>query len=183
MNASITNVKLLAALAFLVIATSAVPARASDAETSASATAGRGRTGTATATAHYDGDVGFARTDTRTGAVNAARAVAVGFDEDGLSLSISLALAPRRGPAYATNFNLTFDSDGDVSTSVGTSLARGGISRTVSAGGRTGTTPIRTVATSWAGGSTERGGVVRAYSRSLDDEHRGVRVRRVIRIR
>ncbi|MEW6253139.1 MAG: hypothetical protein AB1716_21075, partial [Planctomycetota bacterium] len=90
---------------------------ASDVETSASATGGRYGAGTATGTARYAGDVGFARTDTRTGEVNAARSVAVGVDPNGLSLSWSLALAPNRGPALATNFNMRIGADGQVAAS------------------------------------------------------------------
>ncbi len=135
---------------------------ASDAETSASATAGRGSAGTATGTARYNGDVGFARSDTRTGAVNSARSVAVGVDPDGVSLSFSLALAPNGGPAIATNFNMSIGTDGQVATSNGVSVASGGVVRTATAGGQTGVTPAGASATSVAGGQTLGGGRVNA---------------------
>jgi hypothetical protein len=136
--------------------------RASDAATTASATNGRGGS-SATATARYEGERGFARTDTRTGQVSAARAVAVGVDQGGVSLSVSLAVAPQSGPAYATNFNMSFDLDGGSSFSGGSSLATGGHSRTVSAGGQAGTgCGAKNVST--AGGVTLGGGCVKAHT-------------------
>ncbi len=176
-NLTMTTLTSLAALGFCL------QALASDAKTSASATGGRGRSGTATATARYEGDVGFARTDTRTGNVNLARGVAVGVDEDGLSLSVSLAIAPSSGPAYATNFNLSFERDGDVATSFGTSLATGGTSRTVAVGGQASATSYRPMAMSTASGVSRNGGLVRTYTHSDQYERREVAVRRVIRIR
>ncbi len=158
-------------------------ARASDAETSAAATSGRGRTGTATATARYEGDVGFARTDTRTGAVNVARGVAIGVDEDGISLSVSLAVAPQRGPAYATNFNLSFDTNGDSAASFGTAIATGGTRRTITAGGRAGGTGFQPVSSSMAGGTTHNDGIVRAITHSDRTVHRELVPRRIIRLR
>ncbi len=110
---------------------------ASDADTSATAGPGRYGTGTAAATAHYEGDYGFARTDSRTGAVNLARGVAVGVDEDGISLSLSNALAPRYGPAVATNFSMSIGTDGRVSTSTG--RAESDVPATVSVAGGTNT--------------------------------------------
>lgn len=109
---------------------------ASEAQTSASATGGRNN-GAATATARYDGQVGFARTDTKTGKVNLARGVAVGVDANGLSLSLSHAIAPQHGPAIATNFNMSIGRDGEVNHSVGSAVASGGSDRTVMAGGHT----------------------------------------------
>jgi hypothetical protein len=138
---------------------------ASDAQTSARATGGRGP-GSATATARYEGDVGFARTDTRTGRVNLARGVAVGFDEDGLSLSLSTAVAPRNGPAFATNFNMTIGANGEVATSAGHSNATGGVARTVESGGRATSTPWGSDSAATAGGHTAHGGRVSASTRS-----------------
>ena len=80
-------------VALLSIALLAASASASDARTSASAASNGRRSGTAAASATYKGDVGFARTDTRTGQINLARGVAVGVDDRGLSLSVSTALA------------------------------------------------------------------------------------------
>lgn len=148
----------------LLLAT--IPALASDAETSASATGGRRASGNATATARYEGDVGFARTDTRTGQVNLARGVAVGVDEDGVTVSLSLAVAPKNGPAIATNLNLTFNRDGTTAVSTGHSVATGGAARTVSAGGRSTATHHDAIATSTAAGHTTSGGIVRAVTRS-----------------
>lgn len=142
-------------------------ALAADAETSASAGGFRGsRSGTATATASFDGDVGFTRTDSRSGRVNVARGVAVGFDEDGLSLSISNAIDPRFGPAIATNFNMSIDRDGDVSTSGGLGLVSGPGFRQVTAGGATGTGFVQPHATSFASGDTDARGRVIASTRS-----------------
>lgn len=160
----------------------ATPTLASDAETSATATRGYGRSGTATGMARYEGDLGFARTDTRTGRINAARSVALGVDRDGVSLSVSHAIAPQRGPALAANFNMSIGRNG-TSHSSGHSVARGGLERSVTAGGATtsGTRYSRPVATSIAGGKTSFGGVVRAQTRSHSSpERRIVPVRRVI---
>jgi hypothetical protein len=115
----------------------AAAAFASDAETSATAGPGRYGTGTAGATAHYEGDYGFARTDSRTGQVNVARGVAVGVDEDGISLSLSNALAPRYGPAVATNFNMSIGADGRVSSSTGRAEADGPATVAVAGGTNT----------------------------------------------
>jgi hypothetical protein len=170
-------------LASLIRLALVAPALASDAQTSATATGGRGRSGTATASARYEGDIGFARTDTRSGSVNLARGVAVGFDEDGLSLSLSLALAPKRGPAVATTFNISLDRDGEVATSVGTALATGGTSRSVSAGGSTAATTYRPVASATTAGVSRNGGVVRTYTHSDRYVSRETTVRRIIRVR
>lgn len=110
-------------------------ALASDAETAARVGAVRGHDGIAESSARYEGDVGFARTRSRSGAVNLARGIAVGFDEDGLSLSVSNAVAPGRGPAIATNFNLSIGTDGEVSGSSGLAIGDGLIYREVEAGG------------------------------------------------
>lgn len=122
-----------------ILAALCLPAavRASDAQTSASAGAGLGRD-VAAATARYEGDVGFARTDSRSGRVSSARGVAVGLDEDGLSLSVSQAVAPRFGPALATSLNFGIERDGDVSASLGVARADGPIYRQATAGGGAG---------------------------------------------
>jgi len=160
-----THIAILTLLAANVGLTTAL---ASDAETSAAAASnGLRRDGYAAATAEYDGRVGFARTDSRSGPVNLARGVAVGVDEDGLSLSISNAVATRFGPAIATNFNISIERDGDVSTSNGVVVARSPISRSVTAGG--GATAGRFGgggATSFATGQTDRFGRVDAKSES-----------------
>lgn len=183
MNTTKLSIATLGKLTCLAALFSCASALASDAETTASATGGRGRTGSATATAHYEGDVGFARADTRTGAVNVARGVAVGVDENGLSLSLSLALAPLGGPALATNLNFSLGTNGEVATSIGNVVASGGINRAVTVGGRSSATPYGASATSLASGSTRGGGIVRAVTRSDHYEHREVRPIRVIRIR
>ncbi len=123
----------LAAMGLMLSGASA--ALASEAETRASADGRRGGAGTASAEARYEGDVGFARTDSRSGNVSSARGVAVGLDEDGLSFSISNAIAGRRGIALASNLNITIGLDGEVAVSGGNSVARGPISRGASAGG------------------------------------------------
>jgi hypothetical protein len=141
----------------------AAPSLASDAETSASAASNRfERNGTADASASYDGRIGFARTQSRSGTVNSARGVAVGVDKDGLSLSVSNAVATRLGPAVATNFNLTLGRDGEVSRSGGLTVADSPFQRSVTAGGRTGTGHRSPHATSFASGDTDRLGRVHA---------------------
>lgn len=152
----------------------ASPATASEAETSAGATGRRRRPGTATATARYKGDLGFARTDTRSGTLSAARAVALGLDEEGLSLSLSTAVAPRLGPALATNFNISIGTDGQVAHSVGRALARGGRERTASVAGRTttGTGCHSASAVSRATGRTSYGGVARVRTTSRHHDRR-----------
>jgi hypothetical protein len=150
----------------------------SEAETSASATGNRSRSGDASATARYEGDVGFARTDTRTGAVNLARGIAVGYDSDGLSLSLSTAIAPKRGPAIAATYNVSIGANGRAASSSGHSVADGGTSRTAYAGGSTST---RGGATAIAGGSTRNGGVVQASTHSAQAAPPKV-VRRVQRV-
>ena len=143
-----------------------LPALGSDAETTARATGSRFVPGTATATARYEGDLGFAHTDTRSGKVNIARGVAVGFDEDGLSLSFSTAISPSRGPALGTTFNMTLGRNGEVAHSIGTSLATGGLARTVTVGGSATSTRYGSTSAALAGGSTLGGGVVRASTTS-----------------
>lgn len=134
---------------------------ASDAQTSATAGSNRNsRNGTAQATASYEGDVGFARTDSRSGRVNQARGVAVGVDEDGLSLSVSQAIAPNRGPALATNLNIAIGNDGRVSTSVGTALANGPLHNEATAGGQATAAGRNSTAQSLASGNTDRFGRV-----------------------
>ena len=172
-----------AVLAAFAILSFAVPSFGSDAQTSATAAAGNGRSGTAAATAHYEGDAGFARTETRTGAVNIARAVAVGIDEHGLSFSLSTAIAPKNGRAIAANFNLSIDADGGSAHSVGKTVSTGGAARSASAGGSTSTGSNGSVAASRASGSTSFGGVVRAETRSEQHRAQPVVVCRVIRVR
>jgi len=164
-------------LVCLVSLLGSVSARASDARTSASASGGGRRPGTATATAGYEGEVGFARTQTRSGPLTASRAVAVGVDEDGLSLSVSTAMATPVGPAFATNFNLSIGRDGDVAHSVGHVISTGGLTRSATAGGAASAGPSRgvsarpspAIASSRASGTTTFGGVVRATTRSYHE--------------
>lgn len=141
-------------------------ALAADGETSASASSGRGRSGTAAASAHYAGDVGFARSDTRTGRINLARGVALGVDENGLALSVSTAIAPRFGPAIATTFNMSLGRDGHSSASFGTALAQGSAERRVNAGGATTSRPGGSTVASASGQAP--GGVVRVAAKSED---------------
>jgi len=152
---------------FMLLATAAA-AMASDAQTSASANSGRGRSGAAMGTARYEGDLGFARTDTRSGAVNAARSVALGVDENGLSLSLSTAVAPRNGPAFGTNLNVSIGNNGEVSLSTGRATATGGSERGVTVGGatNTGNRHRSGSAISQATGRTSNGGVAQATTNS-----------------
>jgi len=146
---------------------------ASDAATSASAGSNSfRRNGRSSATARYDGRVGFARTDTRSGRLNLARGVAVGADRNGVTLSVSNAVAPRFGPALATNFNLGIGRDGSVSTSRGSSLSFGPFKRSAFAGGGVSTRRHGSTATSVAGGRSDRFG--RVSARSQSQQRRGV---------
>ncbi len=167
-------------LASLLISTSAA---ASGAQTSATATSIPTGPGTAAATASYEGDRGFARTQTRTGEVNQARAVAVGVDEDGLTVSISHAFAPRTGPAFATNLSFTFGRGGDVAQSAGQAHAQGGFERSVTAGGQSSSGRGSAVATSLASGRANPGGI--AHAKVVSEQERGRERnfgRRVIRL-
>lgn len=145
---------------------------AADAATSAGV-GGRSGNGTAVATANYSGDAGYARTNSRSGEVNHARGIAVGFDENGLALSLSNAVE-HRGLAVASNFNLSIDRNGDVSTSSGVALARGGRERDVQVSGAAG---HERPAAAQATARTERGGVAQAITRA--EQHR-TRTERVI---
>ena len=152
--------------ASLVLVALNATAFAADAETSARAGSHIGRTnGTAAATARYEGELGFATTSTESGPINRSRGVAVGVDENGVAISVSGAIAPKNGPAVATNFNLSVDRDGDVETSRSVSVARGPLHREASAGGAT-KSGRNGMATSTAGGKTDRFGRVEAESRS-----------------
>ncbi len=142
-------------------------AAASDAETSASASRGPGRNGTAAATARYEGDVGFARTDTHSGRLTRARGVAVGVDEDGLSLSVSHAIAPRLGPAVGATFSMSIGTDGSVGLNSGRAQASGPIRRGVEVGGSAGNDRFGPHATGFARGSSDRFGTARAESNSV----------------
>ena len=174
------TLRLLTASLFTLSAAST--ALGSDAETSATAGSSRyQRDGTAQATARYEGDVGFARTDSHSGSVNLARGVAVGVDRDGLSLSVSQAVAPRNGSAVATNFNLSIGRDGRVSGSTGLSVADGPQRRSATAGGQASADPRRSGASSFASGSTDRNGTVRAVTRADNYRPRIVHVHRVER--
>ena len=161
------------------------PAWASEAETSASAGSSRYRNnGTAAATARYSGDIGSARTQSRSGKVNVARGVAWGLDKNGLSLSVSNAVAPKHGPAVATTFNLSIGRDGRVSHSTGLTISKGPIHRSASAGGRVATKRRTGGATSFAAGKLDRFGRVRAATRSRQHQpRRFVEVRRYRRLR
>ena len=161
---------LTAAVAFSMFSAAAL---ASDAATSASAGSTRGqRNGTAAATASYQGDVGFARTQSRSGSVNTARGVAVGVDANGLTLSISRALATRTGSAVATNFNLSIGRDGRVSGSTGIALARGPLRSSASAGGQASTDGRNATAISQASGKSDAFGQASASTRSFSTKAR-----------
>lgn len=149
---------------------------AAETETSANASSRWGRPGDAGATARYEGDVGFARTEARSGRVSTARGVAVGADEHGVSLSISNAVATPLG-AVGTTFNLSIGPDG-VSASRGAAVSVGGRERGVAVGGATDSRGVRP-AQAISRGFTRGGGVVRATSDARDDiRPRSVRVLR-----
>jgi len=168
---------LTAATAIMTFATAG--ALASDAETSATASSNRyQRNGTAQASAHYEGNLGFARTNTQSGSVNSARGVAVGVDRSGLSLSVSKAIAPQHGPAVAVSFNLSIDRDGRVSRSRGMTVADGPVHRSAAAGGRVSTGPDGRAATAFASGQTDRFGRVSAKTHSEQYRPRRMLARR-----
>ena len=124
------------AIATMSVLTPVLGAFAGQANSSASASSPGWGPGIATATAGYDGGgIGFARTDTKSGNVNLAQGVSFGFDQEGLSLSSSFAVAPTSGPAAAGTFNLALGLDGDVSYSVGRTVATGDPYRSVASGG------------------------------------------------
>lgn len=136
---------------------------ASDAETSASAGHARTlRNGSAAATARYDGDIGFARTETSSGDVSRARGVAVGVDKDGLTFSLSNAFVARNGLGLATNLNISIDRDGRVSRSGGIALADSPFERSVTAGGGASNDRGRAAMTAYATGRTDPYGRVDA---------------------
>ena len=151
-------------------------ATASQAETSAGVSRSRHGATTAEATARYDGDVGLARTDTRTGRISLARGLAVGADRNGLTLSASHALATRSGLSVARNFNLTIGRDGQVAVSGGRTVSRGSQRRSAEAGGIARAGHGRTGASSWAAGSSDRRGFVRTntHARSFKPRPRHV---------
>lgn len=155
---------------------------AGDATTSAWADSGRpGQNGTAGATADWNGNGGrgFARTDSKSGKINLARGIAVGFDRDGIDLSFSHAIAPNRGPGYAGTLNLSIGRDGAVNHSYGGTVAMGGLSRSVQAGGSTRSSGRDGgAAVAHASGNTRGGGVVRAGTHSEQYRPRKVLVRR-----
>lgn len=164
----------------------AAPALASDAKTSATATNGPLAPGSAAASANYQGDRGFARSDTRTGDVNIARGVALGVDQNGLSLSVSHALAPRHGPAIATNFNMSINRNGDVAHSVGAAIATGGVERTATVSGGAGRNGRSAESAAFAHGRTSGGGRVQVISRGESGPRpivlRPAPVRRIVRL-
>ncbi len=163
-------------LQFALVCLMAVAARASDAESWATAGSRRGqRNGTAAAGAHYDGRVGFARTQTRSGPVSVARGVAVGVDENGLSLSVSNAIAPRFGPALATTFNMSIGRDGQVSAANGVAVADGPLHRSATAGGGVSAGGHGRPARVMASGRTDPLGRVHAETRAQPSRRWGLR--------
>lgn len=162
-----SRTRLFSVLSILGLATAAY---ASEAETSATAGSSRwNRNGTASATARYQGDLGWARTQSHSGQISHSRGVAVGVDREGLSLSVSRAVAPQGAPGVAATFNMTIGTQGQVSHSTGLSTANGPLYQEVSAGGRTGT---RGPATAFATGRTDSRGEVKAVTRASDYQSR-----------
>ena len=157
-----TSGRVVVALGSILLA--APLAAAGQASTSASAGSNGHGPGTAAATAEYTGDQGrgYADTRTRSGPVNYARGVAYGIDQNGISFSVSHAVAGRRGPAFASTYNLSIGFDGSISRSRGVSVANGSRSRTAHAGGFSRAGRGRTTAVATAGGRTGRRGYVRA---------------------
>lgn len=155
---------------------------ASDASTSANASGGRGP-GSASASAHYEGDAGFARTDTRTGRVNIARGVALGVDEDGISLSVSTAIAPRLGPALATTFNISIGTNGESAVGTGRVTALGGLVRSAGAAGGARADRDGAAASAAGTGRTAPGGIVKVKTVSRHEPSERHLVARLLRHR
>lgn len=166
-----STARMMILLSLLALSTRAF---ASEAETSARVSRGIGMPDQADAAARYEGDFGFARTDTRTGGVNLARGVAVGVDEDGLSLSLSHAVSGKHGPAIATNFSMSVGRDGRVSRGIGRTFADGTLYRSAGASGGTST---RGHAHAGATGRTDPFGRVVSRTDVRSDRERG-RIRR-----
>lgn len=124
--------------------------------------------GAAGANAAYNGDGrGWAKTNTKSGNISYGRGTAFGIDRDGVSFSLSQALAPRFGPAIASTFNVSIGFDGEVNSSHGNSIARGGSVREVNAGGFANSSRfLGGSAGATAGGRTENGGRVHAVTKS-----------------
>ena len=141
-------------------------ARASEAGTSASA-GGQPGNDSAAAQAHYEGDRGWAHTDTRSGAFGLADGVAVGVDRDGFSISVSDAVSVG-GQAVAGGFSLSADRSGAVTTSGGMSAAGGTSQRTagVDAMTSTGSHDHAAQAVSHAAASSDPDGFAQAQTQS-----------------
>lgn len=138
-------------------------------EASTSAWANNAGLGNAGAIAQYNGqpgNLGIARTDTRTGTVNLARGLAVGVDADGLDFSFSHAIAPNGGPAYAGTLNLSIGRNGEVNGSYGGVLSQGGVVRNVESGGST-SSRIGGTPTAIARGDATPGGRVTAQTNTF----------------
>ena len=156
-------------LAGLAVLSLHAAALASEAETSARAGSDRGRNGTAEASARYEGEVGVARTETRSGRV---------------SFSISNAVAGPAGRAFANNFNLSLGRDGSVAVSGGRAASLGSRYRSASAGGSTTARRGFSQAISSASGRSDRNGLVRSRTFARSHESRRIiRYRRVYRNR
>lgn len=154
-------------LTALVSMSAATMAPASEASSGASATANPFGPGTAEADAAYRGDGrGFARTNTRTGAVNVARGLAFGVDRDGISISASNAVAGRFLPGVASTFNLTIGRDGSMAGSSGLSVAGRAPFRSVSAGGFSGTGRNGAISGATASARSEPRGLARSRTRT-----------------
>ncbi len=125
--------------------------------------------GNASATADYNGrgGVGIARTNSRTtNKVALAKGVAVGVDKNGIDLSFSQAIAPKIGPSYAGTFNLSIGRDGEVNSSYGGVVAKGGVKRSVDAGGYASSGRLGGSSGATATGKSLLGGSVKAHTES-----------------
>jgi hypothetical protein len=169
-------------MAVLGILVGLVPAvSASDARTSAEVGSSRGGTDHAAATADYDGRVGIARTNAKTGKINLARGLALGLDEDGVSFSLSQALGGKRA-SLASNLNVSLNRDGDHSVSFGSTVSRGSQHHTARVEGGASADRRRTRATAAARGDADRRGRVdaRASARNFERERHEPRRRPLV---
>lgn len=175
MNQQRIIITTLSAVALSAVASVAV---ASEAETSAEAGTGYGR-GNAEASARYEGQIGFARTNSKTGKVSLARGLAVGVDHNGLSLSASHALSLRGGVAVARNFNFTLGRNGQVAVSGGRSLSLGAHQRSAGVSGYSGVWNSQPTAVSTAYGKSDPRGIVKTRSTARTSSPRSPHRRRL----
>ncbi len=170
---------IISALAAVALGAMASAVLAAEADTSANAGTSYGR-GNAEASARYEGQIGFARTKSKTGKISLARGLAVGVDHNGLSLSASHALSLRGGVAVARNFNFSLGRDGQIAVSSGGALSLGAHQRSAGVSGFSGVWHGSPKAASSAYGKTDPRGIVKTRSTARTSGPRGPHRRRLL---